>query len=83
MGRGTHAGGSAVTVECIPSQVIAYMLRELIAHAGEAHICDRLVLERVDLQRLVACSVAPSARVREATCRLFAELLAQEVSDAP
>lgn len=62
-------------VECIPAQVIAYMLREVIADTSEAYVCDVLVVDRVDLQRLVACSVTPSARIRDMAARLFAREL--------
>lgn len=62
-------------VESIPAQVIAYMLREVIAETSEAYVCDVLVVDRVDLQRLVACSVTPSARVRDMVLRLYAREL--------
>lgn len=62
-------------VESIPAQVIAYMLREVIAETSEAYVCDVLAVDRVDLQRLVACSVTPSARIRDMAARLFAREL--------
>lgn len=61
--------------ESIPAQVIAYMLREVIAETSEAYVCDMLCLDRIDVQRLLVCSVAPSSRVRDVTCRLFAREL--------
>ena len=54
---------------------IAYMLRILCEETGEAYVCDALALDRVDVQRLVACSVSPSARVRDMVLRLFAREL--------
>lgn len=59
-------------VESIPAQVIAYMLREVIAETSEAYVCDVLSLDRIDVQRLLVCSVAPSSRVRDMVARLFA-----------
>lgn len=61
--------------ESIPGQVIAYMLREVIAETSEAYVCDMLVVDRIDVQRLLVCSVAPSSRVRDMVCRLFAREL--------
>jgi hypothetical protein len=62
-------------VESIPGQVIAYMLREVIAATSEASVCDVLVVDRIDVQRLLECSIAPSSRVRDMVCRLFAREL--------
>lgn len=61
-----------MTVESIPTQVIAYMLREVIHATSEAYACDVLCVDRIDVQRLLVCSVAPSSRVRDLVCRLFA-----------
>lgn len=62
-------------VESIPAQVIAYMLRIVAEETGDAYVCDVLSLDRIDVQRIVACSVTPSARVRDMVLRLYAREL--------
>lgn len=62
-------------VESIPAQVIAYMLRIVAEETGDAYVCDVLSLDRIDVQRIVACSVTPSARVRDIIARLYGRVL--------